>query len=415
MVTAEIISIGDEILIGRTQDTNAHWLAKRFYELGIPVIRMRTIPDEVSVIEDALSTAQATLVVTTGGLGPTEDDVTRSTLAHYFNSTLVEHPPTREKMLAFFAQRNRTINQHTMRMAQVVASADVLANNVGAAPGMRFPLPAGRMLFVLPGVPYEMQHIFSQTVIPFIQANYTLDYYAWATYRTVGIPESNLSILLQEIESNLPPTIKFAYNVSIQSLDLRLKLHCKPEEKGTQSEIFNAIQKAVEAKIARFCYAQGNDSLQAVVLAQMRAKGLRFAAAESCTGGALTARLVSEPNASDVVMGGIIAYDNSVKVAQLGVNTDTLAQEGAVSETVARQMATGVCAALQTDVGIGITGIAGPSGGTEAKPVGTVWIACHTPQGTIAKSFLFEKDRQRNIERSVVAALTMLFQQLKEN
>ncbi len=408
MKTAEIFAIGDELLIGRTLETNAHRLAQGLYARGMRLRQVRVIPDEAPAIRRCLEECTADLAITTGGLGATRDDCTRQTLAQWLGVTLVQHPEALARMQTYYARRNRPLNPISEQMSFVPQGAEVLLSDVGAAPGLRIDRPAGGVLFVLPGVPWEVDHLAERYLWPWLEAHGTGGHVEQRVLRTVGAPESKLAALLAPLEDRLPPDLKLAYNPSLSSLDLRLVLHTAREDWPLRQPQYEALWAELQERVGPYIYGTGDDRLEGVLGDQLATRGLRIALAESCTGGALAARLVSVAGASAWVAGGVVAYSNELKMELLDVPQELLREHGAVSEPVARAMAEGVRQRLGADLGLSTTGIAGPDGGTPTKPVGTVWMACAGAEGTMARHHLFERDRSRNIERSVVAALDLL-------
>ena len=414
MYSAEIFAIGDELLIGRTLETNAHRLAQGLYIRGIQLRQVRVIPDEAPAIRRCLDECSASLAITTGGLGATTDDCTRRTLADWLGVPLVQHPDALARMQTYYARRNRPLNPISVQMSFVPQGAEVLLSDVGAAPGLRIDRPSGGTLFVLPGVPWEVDHLAERYLWPWIEAHASGGRVEQRILRTVGAPESKLAGLLEPLENRLPPDLKLAYNPSLASLDLRLVLQTSSEDWPRRQPEFEAAWTELQERVRPYIYGMDNERLEAVVGQQLAARNLTVAVAESCTGGGLAARLVSVAGASAWMVGGVVAYSNELKINLLGVDEDLLSEHGAVSEAVARALAEGVRQRLGADIGVATTGIAGPDGGTSTKPVGTVWMAVSSAAGTEARHYLFERDRSRNIERSVVAALDLLRQHVRD-
>jgi nicotinamide-nucleotide amidase len=297
-------------------------------------------------------------------------------------------------------------------MAQIPDSAEALENHQGASPGLRFRLDNNRVMFALPGVPFEMKHLLEDEVLPYLMENYLEHYIQSRVFRTVGVPESKLAKLLGDLEEELPPQLSLAYNPGWGTLDLRLFLKCDSIQQSEFQYRFEETADEIERLIAEYHFGYKGDTLESVVGEKLRQQNLMIGIAESCTGGALAARLISVAGASDYVEGGIIAYSNAVKQKQLSVRPIILENYGAVSEPVAKQMASGVRDLLGADIGVSTTGIVGPSGGTDQKPVGTVWIGIADENESFARCFHIGKDRERNIERTVVTALHQLWRHL---
>jgi nicotinamide-nucleotide amidase len=413
MKQAEIIAIGNELTIGRTVDTNSNWLAKQLMGLGLAVRRITCVPDEAPVILTTLEQAlqHSNPIIVTGGLGPTKDDLTKKTIADFLGLPLQEDPAVRTRLEAWYARRGRVVNSNTLTQALVPVGAQVLNNPVGSAPGLHF-VAKGTNLFSLPGVPHEMKAIFEESIRPLLQAHYALDYLRQHTLRTVALPESEMALRIEDIEDNLPPQLAIAYNAMLHMVDLRLTARGPRAHTAALNEAFDHTLAALRARVQNFVYGENEDTLEAALGRALLGKQRTIAFAESCTGGALAARMISVAGASRYVRGGIVAYDNTVKTQQLGVPPSLLQEHGAVSEPVARAMAEGARKALQADVALSTTGIAGPDGGSDAKPVGTVWIGYADAQGSQAHTFLLEQDRARNIERTVILAMDVLRRKL---
>lgn len=413
MKQAEIIAIGNELTIGRTVDTNSNWLAKQLITLGIFVRRITCIPDEAPAITAALEQAlqHSDPIILTGGLGPTKDDLTKKTLADFFGLQLKEDPAVRATLEAWYARRGRTLNSATATQALVPVGAGVLPNPVGSAPGLHFKAQ-GANIFSLPGVPHEMKAIFEGSIRPLLQTQYATDYIRQHTLRTVALAESEMALRIADIEENLPPQLAIAYNAMLHMVDLRLTARGPRAYEVALNTAFDQTLEALHSRIADHVYGEHEQTLEAALGERLAGKKLTIAFAESCTGGALAARMVSVAGASRYVCGGMVAYDNAVKTNQLGVADELLRTQGAVSEPVARAMAEGARRTLGTDVALSTTGIAGPDGGTPTKPVGTVWIGYADANGSTAQTFLLEQDRTRNIERTVILAMDLLRRKL---
>jgi nicotinamide-nucleotide amidase len=318
-----------------------------------------------------------------------------------------------QKIERYDERSGRKMNEYSMRMAMVPDTAEVIENPVGASPALRFDTPDEQAVFALPGVPYEMVHLLDQEVMPYLRAHFVKRHVRSQIFRLVGIPESNLSKLLSDLEEELPPEIRLAYNPGMGLIDLRLYLECELNRQRAFDQRFEASAQQLEELIAEYHYGYKDDTLESVLGQILRERKLTLATAESCTGGALAARLISVSGASDYMRGGVVAYSNTLKMDLLGVQAEGLEFNGAVSERVALQMAEGARKHLGADIGISSTGIAGPEGGTDSKPVGTVWLGIADGQETWARCFHFGRDRQQNIERSVITALHQLWRRLR--
>lgn len=404
---AELITIGDEILIGQIVDTNSAWMAEQLNLIGVNVVQISSISDGADQIKIALDQAlsRADIVLITGGLGPTKDDITKKTLAEYFNDELVTDQSVIDHIEQLFGRFGKTITDLNRQQADLPSKCTALKNRQGTAPGMWFD-HEGKVIVSMPGVPYEMKGLMKDEVIPRITEFADLPVIVHRTVLTTGIGESWLSDKIEGWEVNLPSFVKLAYLPSPGRVRLRLSA-----SGSNRNELMAAVDTAIgelKSMIGHLIYGEDTDSLQEVVGQLLLERNATLSTAESCTGGSIAGAITSVSGASAYFLGSIVSYDNEVKIGQLGVKPETLDAVGAVSEEVVRQMAEGVKSRLKTDYSIATSGIAGPTGGTEEKPVGTVWIAVSGPNGTQAKKFLFGDVRERNISRSVTAALNML-------
>ena len=407
-MNAEIITIGDEILIGQVIDTNSAYLAVELNKLGISVVQITSIPDHNEAIIQSLNAAKsrAGLVITTGGLGPTSDDITKQTLAAYFGSRLVEHPTVVEHIRALLGSRGVNLNERNRKQAELPDNCRILQNSAGTAQGMWFEKD-GCIIVSLPGVPYEMKAIYREQLEPIFKKTIQLPAIHHITVLTHGVPESEMAGRIQPWEDQLPDGIKLAYLPAPGLLRLRLT----GRTTGNDDELVRQMQAEVqklEAIIGNDMYGFDNDTLEQVVGKLLINKGMTMSVAESCTGGALSALLTSVPGSSAYYKGGIIAYSNDVKTAELNVSPYTIMMNGAVSQPVVEQMAEGARTRFHTDFAVAISGVAGPSGGTPEKPVGTTWIAVSSKKRVISSLHNFGEDRGRNVQKAVIAALFKL-------
>lgn len=404
---AEIITIGDEILIGQITDTNSGWLGQQLSALGIRVIHRASVSDQKAHIQQALKDAslRANIVLITGGLGPTKDDVTKHTMAEYFNSPLVMNEEVLKWVTEIFTNRKLPMLDENKNQAMVPANCKVLFNRSGTAPGMWF--DEGGVVYVsMPGVPFEMKTIFEEQVIPKLKARFDLPFIIHRTLQTVGIGESFLAKKIEAWENALPDYIKLAYLPAVGAVRLRLSAYGTNEKKLAQE-----IQEHIDALYqlaGEYIYAEGEVSLQEAIGKLLKEKKQTLATAESCTGGYLAHLITSIPGSSAYYMGSVLAYANYVKTQELGVEEKTLQTQGAVSEACVKQMAEGIRKKLKTDYAIATSGIAGPEGGTPEKPVGTVYIALAGPQGTLAKMYNMGDHRERTIQRTALTAMDLL-------
>ena len=426
---AEIITIGDELLIGQVVDTNSAWMAERLNEVGISLYQITSVHDDREHILKALDEAfsRADLVFTTGGLGPTKDDITKHVMCEYFGTSLVEDSHVRAHVHELYKDRPEALNRLTATQWLVPESATILPNRVGSAPIMVFENEVkgerlkvkgegqnSKFLIALPGVPHEMKIAMTEQVLPFIRLKVkgerreAMD----IVHKTIlvhGILESKLAILIEEWENALPSSIHLAYLPKDGIIRLRLSTYGEATEDELQSHIDTLFPL-----ISDYLLATEDISLEALAGRLLKQQGKTIATAESCTGGRLAAALNAQSGSSAYYMGSVVAYDNSIKEQVLGVRHDTLLQHGAVSESTVRQMAEGVRALLHTDYAIATSGIAGPTGGTPDKPVGTVWIAWATPNGTEAQCYHFgaAREREQITLRAVTEALVRLVKTL---
>lgn len=410
----EIITIGDEILIGQIVDTNSAWMAQKLNDIGAKVERIITISDGLDAIISALSDAEkrSDIVLITGGLGPTKDDVTKKALAKYFNCGFTFYPEIADHIARLFARFGREMSELNRLQAELPTACEPLQNNQGTAPGMWF--EGNNTVFVsLPGVPYEMKGLMQDHVLPRIKEKFNLPTILHKTVLTMGMGESWLSERISDWEDALPAEIKLAYLPSPGRVRLRLSAYGS-DEKSLAQMLQEEVDKLIQL-IPELVYGFDNDTIESVVGNLLREKGKTVSTAESCTGGLIAHRLTSISGSSDYFIGSIVSYANEVKMDALGVSEQHLIQFGAVSEQVVSQMAEGVRVKMNTDYAIATSGIAGPNGGTDEKPVGTVWIAVSGPNGTKAKKFLFGQNRERNIEISANTALNMLRKELERS
>lgn len=404
---ADIITIGDEILIGQIIDTNSAWIAARLGEVGVTIRRKYSIGDRreeiISAVNESLSQSELTII--TGGLGPTKDDITKRVLAEVFDSELVLDQATYDRVERMMAARGIDFNDLNKGQALVPACCTVLANHKGTAPGMWFERD-GRVVVSLPGVPFEMEALMSECVLPRVKEHFSLRSVVHKTAITFGMAESMLAAKIAPWEESLPAHLHLAYLPSPSQLRLRLSVYDMDKEEATR-EIDEWFDKLMPL-LGDLFVGWGDATVQSAVADILTHRGETLSAAESCTGGALSAKFTAMSGASEYFWGGVVSYDNSVKENLLGVSRENLERYGAVSEQVAREMAEGVRRACGTTYGVATTGIAGPTGGTPDKPVGTVWMAVAGPLGTVAKVLVHGKVRAINIERAASAAINML-------
>ncbi len=406
----ELITIGTELLLGMTVDTNGAEIARALSAHGVRVTRRTSVADSGEDIRDAVAEAlkRTGAVLTTGGLGPTRDDITKKAVADLFSAPLEFDETVWSSLLARFARLERKPAESNRSQAEVPRGATVLANRWGTAPGLWLEGELG-LVIMLPGVPIEMRKLLEHEVVPRLTQRGTQSVIRSLLVRTSGIPESSLAELIGEIEREIAP-ITLAYLPGLEGVDLRLSAWgLTPEEADRRLEIAAGL---LRERAGANVYGNGDSDLAALLLDEARSRGLRLAVAESCTGGLLGARLTDIPGSSDVFVGGVMAYDNAVKVDLLGVPDTLLAEHGAVSEPVVRAMAEGAARRFGVGAALSITGVAGPGGGSPEKPVGTVWLGCALEGSVETRRSLFPGSRQEVRARAVQAALLMLYRSL---
>lgn len=380
--SAEVICVGSELLLGDILNTNAQFLARELAELGIPHYYQTVVGDNPLRIQRAVAIAcdRARLLIFTGGLGPTPDDLTIATLADFFDVPLEERADVLADIQQKYARRGREMAPSNRKQALLPKGATVLPNPVGSAPGVIWEPRPGLVILTFPGVPKEMEIMWRETAVPYLQQEgWTADPIYSRTLKFWGIGESNLAEQVNHLLNLENPTV--APYASQGTVKLRVSARAATEEAAIT--LINPIAEEIIKIAGEHYYGDNEDTLESVIGDLLRQRGQTLSVAESCTGGGLGQMITAVSGSSEYFLGGIISYDNSVKIGLLGVQPTTLATSGAVSDAVAGQMATGVRARLGTDWGIGITGIAGPGGGTEAKPVGLVYIGIAGPQGQV--------------------------------
>lgn len=406
-MNSELITIGDELLIGQVIDTNSAFIAQRLNEIGIRVIRRTAVGDIPDDILGAIADAsmRASVIIITGGLGPTKDDMTKQVLCDYFGTKLRFDEGSFHDIQELFRTRGKEITELNRSQAELPGSCIPLSNKMGTAPGMWFE-HNDKIYVSLPGVPYEMEYLMKEHVIPKLKQKFHLDSVFHLTILTTGLAESVLADKIKDWENALPSCFKLAYLPSPGMVRLRLTSGGLPY-KELESQAWSAVQE-LKKIIGNNIFGYGDEKLQEVVGKILAEKELTIAVAESCTGGYLSHLFTSVPGSSAYFSGGVIAYDNRIKMEELSVDSAILEKYGAVSEETVIAMATNVRAKLGTDYSISVSGIAGPSGGSDEKPVGLVWIALAGKKGVKARKFQFGKNRILNITLAANSALEML-------
>jgi nicotinamide-nucleotide amidase len=408
---ASIITIGDELLIGQTIDTNSAWIGAELSKAGFDVHRITSVHDRrediLYVLEEAAGKTDVVLI--TGGLGPTSDDITKQTLCEFFDTHLVMNNEVLQMIDEMMRLRNFKMNENNYRQAEVPKSCIVLKNAAGTAPGMWFEKD-GSIFISMPGVPHEMKYIMSEHVLPELNKRFTSQTIIHRNIMTYGTFEAKLAEILSGFESELPGNIKLAYLPASGVIKLRLT--------GTGSEheqLATAISEQVNKLyriIPQYIYGENEETLEMVVGKLLQSKNKTVSTAESCTGGEIAHLLTSVAGSSAYYKGSVIAYANSAKSQLLGVHEHIIQEHGAVSKETVREMATGVRRLFGTDFALATSGIAGPDGGSEEKPIGTIWIAIASDSGTVCEKRVFGNDRITNIARFSIAALDLLRKQI---
>jgi len=405
-MTAKIITIGDEILIGHTLDTNSSWMAKQLTEDGVEITEHRSISDDKTQIIDTLEHANsADIVLITGGLGPTRDDITKIAIIDFFNTTLEFDQISYDRIVEAFDKRDIPLTPLHKEQCFLPKSAELLPNKKGTAPGML--LEKNKTIYVfMPGVPYEMKYLMEFEVFPKIRKIHQQKIVAHRTIQTIGAGETAIARRIIDFEDNLPDHIGLAYLPSLGTV--RLRLSSKGENPSTiNSELDDKITE-LAALIPDLVFATGDETIEELVGKMLLERGLKLGTAESCTGGGIAQKVTSISGSSRYFEGSVVAYSNRIKNEQLSVKQTTLDQYGAVSEQTVREMVAGTIQHLGVDVAVAVSGIAGPTGGTPDKPVGTIWAAVGNKDKIITEKFRFGRDRSKNIHLTINYTLNVL-------
>ncbi|MFN4146627.1 MAG: competence/damage-inducible protein A [Runella sp.] len=411
MIKAEIITIGDEILFGQITDTNTQWISTELTKIGIRTIRKSSVGDKKEDILAVLKEAQqrADVILITGGLGPTKDDITKNTLCEFFDTDLYINEEALAFITDFFVKRGRQMTELNRQQAALPRKATYIPNLWGTAPAMWFE-QEGKVVVSMPGVPFEMKNLMTHSILPKLQAHFKTPVIYHKIIRTVGFGESFLAERIADWESALPPYIKLAYLPSFGQV--RLRLTATGDDLASLQADTQAEVEKVLPLIEKYVYGFDDDELETVVGRLLKERHQTLATAESCTGGYVSHLITKVPGSSAYFMGGVVSYSNEVKMQQLGVKSETLANFGAVSEQTVIEMAEGVRQRLGTTFGVSASGIAGPDGGTDLKPVGTIWIACAGPTKTVTQKLQLGKYRDQNIMLTASYLLNLLRKQI---
>ena len=411
---AEIITIGDEILIGQTIDTNSAWLGEQLHLIGVKLNRIVTISDTPEAIVDSIddSFGRADLILMTGGLGPTQDDVTKETLAYYFGTSLERNTEILEAIDSYFNAKGLQMLESNRKQADLPKDARILRNTRGTAMGMWFE-KKGKVLISMPGVPYEMKGIMTDHGLSMLQEFFPTKTILHQTIQTQGIGESFLAEKISDWETALRNDgIFLAYLPSPGLVKLRLTAYAENDNKEHVAGKIAHYISELERRVPEYIFGRGKDTVAKAIQDLFQSRGLTLAAAESCTGGLIAHEITSIPGSSAHFLGSMVTYSNNAKMTILDVKEENLEKYGAVSEQVVREMAEGVRKKLGSDFAIATSGVAGPDGGTEEKPVGTVWVSIAGKNKTLAKQLNLGKSRERNIRISMLSVLNWLRQEI---
>jgi nicotinamide-nucleotide amidase len=407
MVNCTIITIGDELLIGQVIDTNSAWMAQQLNKVGIPVLRRVAVGDNADEICRALDEEKihSDIIMLTGGLGPTADDITKPLLCKYFGGKMIVNEKVLEHVTNLFENIfKRPLTEVNRKQAEVPDCCTVLPNHNGSAPGMLFE-KEGKIFISLPGVPHEMKGIMETGVLPMLSAKFSLPPIQHRTLLTAGIGESMLAAMIKDFEQALPSYISLAYLPNFGMVRLRLSASVSSDEVVKEiDELFTRLQ----SEVGVFLVTNVDEPMQEVLGKLLLKHSKTLTTAESCSGGFISHLLTTIPGSSSFYNGSIICYSNKTKQDLLFVKESTLQQFGAVSEEVVKEMVIGLLKQIPSDYAIAVSGIMGPAGGTEEKPVGTVWIAVGSPENIQTQKAHFRFERTRNIELTAVHALNML-------
>jgi nicotinamide-nucleotide amidase len=406
-ILAELLTIGDEILYGQIVDTNSQWMSVELDKVGIKVIRKTTVGDQEEEILTAFAEAEkrADIILITGGLGPTSDDLTKPLLAKYFNCKLEIHEEALQEITAFFKSRGREMIEPNRQQAALPVCCTKITNPIGTAPGMWFE-KEGKVFMSMPGVPHEMKKMMTERVIPKLKEKFHTPNIYHKVIRTIGIGESFLAEKIAPWENSLPQHIKLAYLPSLGEVKLRLTGFSNSSSQ-LESEIDVLVEK-LKVIAGDYIYGYGDESIEVAIGKMLRERKLTLSMAESCTGGYLSHLITSVPGCSDYFLGSMVPYAYEIKMRQLGVKPEVLEKYGAVSEPTIIEMANIVRAKFNTDIGVATSGIAGPGGATPEKPVGMVWIAYSDKHQTVTKKLQISSDRAINIKMASAAVLNLI-------
>ena len=406
-ILAELLTIGDEILYGQIVDTNSQWMSAELDKVGIKVIRKTSVGDVETEILTAFAEAEkrADIILITGGLGPTSDDLTKPLLAKYFNCEMKLHAEALDEVTAFFKSRGRELTETNKQQAVLPVCCTKITNVIGTAPGMWFERD-GKVFMSMPGVPHEMKRMMTEQVIPRLKGKFKTPIIVHKIIRTIGIGESVIADKISTWEKALPAHIKLAYLPSIGEVKLRLT-GLGDNEHVLNHEIESLSEKVLPT-ISEYVYSLKDETIQEAIGRMLSERNLTMSVAESCTGGYVSHLITTVPGSSKYFLGSMVPYDYQIKMRQLGVKPEVLEKHGAVSEPTIIEMANIVRAKFNTDIGVATSGIAGPGGATPEKPVGLVWIAYSDKHHTVTRKLQLSTDRLLNIKAASIAVLNLI-------
>ncbi len=415
MIRVAVVTVGDEILIGQIVDTNSAWLAKEFNLFGVAIERIISISDSrddiTNTLKNCIDTYDVTIV--TGGLGPTKDDITKHVLCEMFGGVLVQHDPSLDIVKQILSRLHIKLSELNRQQSFVPDCCEVILNNNGTAPAMLF-RQENHILISMPGVPFEMKEICKEYVFDIIKNNFSLNSNIHRSVTLYGIAESTLAERIEDWENALPDYLHLAYLPNPSRLRLRLSAYDITHVEDIDKEIDDQF-RVLQTIVPEHYIGDESEDVEVSLSKHLRERGETISTAESCTGGTISSKIVKHDGASDIFLGGVVAYSNSLKTNILGVNAIDIDKYGAVSQQVVEQMAQGIKRLTGSTYGIATSGIAGSGGGTAEKPVGTTWIAIASPSGVISQMHTFTKLREPNIERASSQALYSLLQVVKND
>ena len=400
----EIITIGDELLIGQVVDTNSAWISSKMSNAGFDVTYITSIKDSKEAIYNAVEDGfeRADILLLTGGNGPTKDDITKNTLCKFFDEELIFDNEVLKNIEAQFKEKNIEINELTRNQAYVPQKSTVIQNRVGTAPILWFEKD-GKILISMPGVPFEMRWAMNEEIIPRLTKRFQTKRFLKEVFYTHGITESGLAIHLNNFEEQLPSEFGLAYLPG--GGVIRLRLSVKGDEHADE---MNKQANKLKTLLGDYLLAESDDPLQQILGNTLKDNGMTISLAESCSGGYIAHLLTNIAGSSAYFLGGVVSYSNSAKMNLLNVKQTTLDTHGAVSQQAVEEMAKGAIDAFGSDCAIAVSGIAGPDGGTEEKPVGTVWICTICKDKMVSREYSFGKSRENNKRRSAVMAMVQM-------